>query len=245
MKQFLFVSFTLLFLSCRTVSHITNVKESQINISEIQPDIDVQKMIAPYKAQLDGEMNTVIGNCEQTLTKRRPESTLGNWFCDVMAIAAERNYADKPAFVVQNYGGLRIPNITKGEVTKRKIYELMPFDNLLVLVQVDYSELMKFIEQMAASGGWPQSKSLRYEIVDGKPTQITIDGESPDNDKKYWIGMPDYIANGGDNAFYLTDNPRLDNGIFLRDAAIEQIIENTEHGIPIQAKLDARVTSNN
>ena len=87
-------------------------------------------------------------------------------------------------------------------------------------------------------------RDFRYEIEDGKPVNITISGSPVDQNKKYWIGMPDYIANGGDNAFYLMDNPRLDNGIFLRDAVIEQIVLHTKNGRAISSELDGRVRSN-
>ena len=243
MKVWIYI-LLLIFIQCTSVHHIVDVKETNINIADTEEASSIAKIIAPYKLQLDEEMNTVIGFCDKTLTKERPESTLGNWFCDVLASSAPKFFDQSPDFVVQNFGGLRIPNITKGEVTKRNIYELMPFDNLFVLVALEYKELSQFLNQMARSGGWPQSKDLRYTIVDEKATDVTIKGKLIDKNKTYWVGMPDYIANGGDNAFYLSDNPRLDKGIFLRDAIINQVIENTGNGKSIHAELDNRIMTN-
>ena len=240
-----FLLLTAFWIGCSDVYHVASVEETNVNVKELDADASVTALIAPYKQQLDQEMNTVIGYCEKTLTKQRPESTLGNWFSDVLHKAANDLFDVPIAFAVQNYGGLRIPNITKGDVTKRKIYELMPFDNTLMLIEFDAMELMKFINQMAGSGGWPQSGTLRYVIEDRMATAVTINGTSIKDDQMYWVAMPDYIANGGDGTFYLKDNNRKDPGILLREVAIEQIMKNTASDESITASLDQRVISNN
>lgn len=243
MKYVALFILSLLWLQCAPVQHITGIEEHNVDINNLSPDVEIQQIIEPYKAMLDEEMNTVLGTCTKTLSKNKPESTLGNWFCDLLAEASDRIYSEEVAFVVQNYGGLRIPEIPAGPVTKRTIFELMPFDNLLVLIEMSGEELMRFIKQMAASGGWPQSSSLRYEIVNEAPEQITIDGAPMDMTRSYWVGMPDYIANGGDGTYYLSDNPRRDQGIFLRDAAIEQVMLDTQAGKAIEAERDGRIIS--
>ncbi len=230
-------------IHCSPVIHISNIEEANINIQELIPDSSTSNLIKPYKDILDEEMNEVIGSCEKNLTKGRPESTLGNWFTDLLAVAAADIFENKVDFVAQNYGGLRIPSIGKGPITKRSIYELMPFDNMLVLVEVDAEELIQFINQMAASGGWPHNGALRYVIKHNQASDITINGLPIDMGRTYHIGLPDYIANGGDNAFYLVDNNREDPGLLLRDLVISQIIKNTAAGINIDSQLDQRISS--
>ena len=239
--------FAIVFLlfSCKQVLHITEVQETNINVQEISSDPKTVELIRPYKNMLDEEMDTEIGICEKTLTKRRPESTLGNWFTDLLAHACTDIFNDPVDFVVQNYGGLRIGNIASGPVTKRKIYELMPFDNALVSVEMDYNDLVRFINQMAASGGWPHSSSLRYEISDQVASNIKIQDKLLDSLQTYHVAMPDYIANGGDNAYYLIDNEREDPGLLVRDLAIAQIIKDTDQGKTINARLDQRIIVKN
>lgn len=241
--KFLYLLLMGLLIHCSPVIHIAQIEESNINIQELAADPSATGLIKPYKDILDEEMNEVIGFCEKTLTKARPESTLGNWFTDVLASAANDIFDQKVDFVAQNYGGLRIPSIGKGPITKRSIYELMPFDNMLVLVEVDAEELIRFINQMATSGGWPQNAALRYVIKNNQASEITINGLPIDMNRTYHIGVPDYIANGGDNAFYLVDNNRDDPGLLLRDLVISQIIKNTAAGINIDSKLDQRISS--
>ena len=62
----------------------------------------------------------------------------------------ERLLGEPVDFAVINYGGMRIPAIPKGPITRGKIFELMPFDNLLVVVRLDVSILTQFINHMAA-----------------------------------------------------------------------------------------------
>jgi 2',3'-cyclic-nucleotide 2'-phosphodiesterase (5'-nucleotidase family) len=49
-----------------------------------------------------------------------------------MRIMAEQKFGKKVDAAFINYGGIR-SYIAKGEITVGKIYELMPFDNLIVL----------------------------------------------------------------------------------------------------------------
>ena len=92
-------------------------------------------MIEPYKSTLDVQMNEVIGTVSQEMTKKKPESTLGNWYADAM-IAGTKKEGYPVDFAISNYGGLRVPYISAGPLTRGEIYELCPFDNLLVIVDV-------------------------------------------------------------------------------------------------------------
>ena len=245
MKRLILLTYLLILISCKSVIHITEVEEASINIQDLESDPNITELIRPYKSMLDEEMDTEIGTCTQTLTKRRPESTLGNWFTDLLAEASKEIFDHRIDFVVQNYGGLRIGNIASGPVTKRTIYELMPFDNTLVSIKMDYAELLRFINQMAAAGGWPQSAALTYEISDQQAINIKINDTPLDSAQTYYVAMPDYIANGGDDMFYLLDNVRDDPGLLIRDLTIVQIITNSDQGIPISAELDKRIIVKN
>ena len=75
-------------------------------------------------------MNTVIGFSTIGLTKKLPESGLGNLIADAMKEMAQKKYATKVDAAFVNYGGIR-SYIPKGEITIGKIFEIMPFDNLI------------------------------------------------------------------------------------------------------------------
>ena len=95
------------------------------------------------------------------LTKGRPESSLGNWTADLLLAAARDLFPGYAiAFAVQNYGGLRLSEIGTGPLTVSELYELMPFDNELVLVELGGATLRAFIDHTLADGGWPVSEGL-------------------------------------------------------------------------------------
>ncbi len=163
--------------------------------------------IAPYSAQLAERMNRVLADVSLPLTKGQPESSLGNWTADVLLAAARDLFVDYPvAFAVQNYGGLRLSEIGTGPLTVSELYELMPFDNELVLVELDGATLQAFIAHMLADGGWPVSEGLSISRR-GVQTTILVQGHPIDPGTTYYVAAPDYVANGGDDAAMLVGRP--------------------------------------
>ena len=204
-------------------------------------DSGIIKMILPYKKQLDAIMNEVIGY-SQGLTKDKPESTLGNWVADVIAKRAAKATGEKIDFGVQNYGGLRLGELVKGDITLGKIYELMPFQNYLTVITVRGDTVQQFFDRMASYGGWPVSGNVRYKIKDGKAVDIYINGAPLDPAKKYKIALPDYIANGGDKCFMLKGKPQKTTAILIRDALIDAVKEAAAKGQAVKSGIEGRTT---
>lgn len=225
-------------IACRSYGHLAKVSTTTMKLVPTAPDSAVSQLIYPYKSDLDSKMNDVLASCPEAMTKAKPESTLTNWVADALYNQSIKAYAVPVAFAFQNYGGVRINTLGKGPVTLNKIFELMPFDNTLVLVKLNGTEMQQFFDYMAAGGGLPVSFSVRYVIEEGKPQQITIHGKAIDPAQSYYIAMTDYIANGGDNLTFLKDKPRMDNNVLVRDLLVR---EAREKGM-VKSELDQRVT---
>lgn len=208
----------------------------RMTVAEEPADTDpLHAIIAPYKTALDGKMNSVIGEVSGRLFKEKPESPLGNWVAD--ALQTETQAISKGAIdaSVQNYGGLRIPELPAGPVTLGKIYELMPFDNMQVIVEMPGSTTQRFFDLIAADGGWPVSKEVQFVLKGKRADRLTISGKPIDPQAIYRIALPDYIANGGGDADFLIDLPRENTGLFVRDLLIRHIQKLTEQGLPVSA----------
>ncbi len=230
-------------IACKT-NHLAKIEPQNYSIEvedEIQTNTDLEKLLAPYRNQLNEEMDVVIGHCSLAMEKASPESSLGNWLADALLSKAEQYSGQSIDFAIQNYGGIRIPSLPAGAITKRNIFELMPFDNRLVYLELETVTIHKLIQHMASSDGWPVSKTLCYEINNGKAQNILINNSPLEEKRVYIVAMPDFIANGGDNCFFLKDKPQYDTGILLRDALIEFISDKQKANLKIQAKLDGRV----
>ncbi|HMP28488.1 MAG TPA: 5'-nucleotidase C-terminal domain-containing protein [Saprospiraceae bacterium] len=228
--QVFLVSILLFFYSCSPkVSYIVSEKSENRNISNDYGSTDeaVLKMIAPYKNELDKTMNDVIGELTETMEKERPNATLSNCMCDAMVEVAKKKFPEQNIqFGLMNYGGIRINSFPKGPITVSRLYELMPFDNTLVIMRLDKQTTELLCERIIGIGGWPISKGLRIVAEGNQVKQIFINNINlEDITEDIFIALPNYVAEGGDNSYMLVNRPREDSGIYIRDILIEYVKE--------------------
>lgn len=217
--------------------------EFQID-SQLTEDPGYVRLTAPYRAQLEAEMNRVVGHSDVALTKPigEPETLLGNFFTDAM-LAEGRKYAPDAQLAFGTKGGLRI-ELPKGAITIGNLFELMPFENELVLLELSGESILQMAEFIATTGGQPVS-GLRMKIDNGKATDVTVDGQPVDPARTYQLITYDYLANGGDNTRGL-GNPisRTNIGQKVREALITYVSEKEKAGEHLNAQLDGRIISN-
>jgi 2',3'-cyclic-nucleotide 2'-phosphodiesterase (5'-nucleotidase family) len=128
---------------------------------------------------------------------------------------------------ITNYGGLRVNRWAQGAILIRNVYELMPFDNALVVLDVPGAVLQQWMAHMAKMGGWPiagvcvRADTLRntYQLSNctaGVPLGIEMQ-------KTYRVATSDYIANGGDRCDFLIGLKQQNTGLLLRDALLQYL----------------------
>lgn len=238
----------LLLAGCRSWQNVTAVQPERYEIGAevVDPAVstsDVDSLISPYREQLSAVMNEQIGTLEAALVKASPEGSLGNWIADIMAAKALVAEGDEIDFALQNSGGLRANEIPAGPLRPRQLYQVMPFDNTLVLMELDSQTVHRLVQHMADDGGWPVSRNLRYRIgTDGKARDIRIKGQPLRATRRYLIALPNYIADGGSDTVFLKDLDRQDTGRFIRDLMIEYVREQTAAGKVIKPVTDGRVS---
>ena len=215
----------LAFASCaKKQSFLVSTANKNINISDKSgtADPDLIKMIEPYKESLDGKMNEVIGELTETMDKEKPNSSLMNFMADALFVVAKKKF---PALnidaAIMNYGGIRLTTMPKGILTVRSMYELMPFDNTVVLVTMDSVMVNRIFARIADYGGWPMSQGMSFQLANGQALHSQING-MPINSKNKWVfAMPNYVAEGGDNCAFLQEAKQDDTAIYIRDILIE------------------------
>jgi len=205
----------------------------------LKPDSDLLKLLMPYTDSVHKSMNVVIGFSLNGMIKKQPESILGNFMADCMKLMAEKKFDQKVDIAFINYGGVR-SYIPKGEISVGKIYELMPFDNLIVLQKLSGKILQQFLDKMASRDGWPVS-GLTMSIKDRKAIYVLIDHKPLDENATYVVANSDYIANGGDDCDMLRGIPQINKGYLYRDALIEYIVSLSKQGKTIDSKTDNRI----
>lgn len=234
----------IVFAACSTTYNPQSVEYADYRVKQ-QPvtDSSLLKLLAPYSASLSTTMNQVIANVATRLEKKQPEGTLGNVIADAMLQAARTQFAQQVDAAFMNYGGIRLTEITPGPLTRGKLFELSPFDNTIVLITLNGEVLKQFLDHIAVAGGWPVA-GMQMRIEDKKATQVIIGGKPLDLNAKYTIALPDYVANGGDNASMLKALPKQDRGIILRDQLQEYFTQLQKEGKSITASIEGRITAN-
>lgn len=228
-------------VSCGTSYQATTLSYEGYRIEKrAAVDSALVQMLQPYSATLDIAMNKVIGFSNNNLFAKQPESALGNFMADAMKLMAEKKFGKKVDAGFVNQGGIR-SYVPKGNITVGKIFELMPFDNLVVLQELKGTVLQQFLDKMAADGGWPVSVGLTMGIKDKKAIQVRIGGKPIDPEATYSIANSDYVANGGSDCEMLRRIPRQDRGYLLRDALIDYVTEFTKQGKPVDYTIENRV----
>jgi len=244
MRNLVYIALLLLGFGCRAPLSSPTVQPRFYPISDKleqgQARTQVQTMvatIAPYKAQLDTKMNRQLATVETPLKKGSPESTLGNWAADLLHEAANATYPNRTiAFSTMNQGGIRVSEIGTGPLIVSEIYELMPFDNELVLMELTGKQLTEFVSHIANSGGWPVSAGLSVKQT-GSGLNIRIADKAIDPTASYTIALPDYVAGGGSGSTMLKGLPLTDSGIKIRDLLIEYAAKATA---PINIKVEGK-----
>jgi len=207
-------------------------------------DAEAAALIAPYKMALDSQMNDVVGHSLVDLYKQRPEGPLGNWAADAVLWQANKLKKNALVFCMLNHGGLRT-DVASGAITLGKVYEIMPFDNELVLVGLNKDQVKQLVLTNLTKGGDPvagiQIKS-NCQIKDS----IFINGQALDkiNDNEtIWLATSDYMANGGDNYSMLEDlTNRINTGLLIRDNLITYLKFETANSQSIDNKIEGRIT---
>lgn len=189
-------------------------------------DPALEALVAPFRVRLDERLSEVLAQAEDRIVKARPEGALGALAADAMLAAARRRTDHPIDAALLNDGGLRAP-IPRGPVTLASIYEVFPFENTLVLLQLTGVQMEALADQIAARGGHPVAGlTFRMEGREPDAIQVQVDGAAVEPGRTYWLVTADFVANGGDGFTTLEDPiAREDLGVLVRDAITEHVRE--------------------
>ncbi|WBW94769.1 5'-nucleotidase C-terminal domain-containing protein [Oceanirhabdus sp. W0125-5] len=170
---------------------------------ELEDDKKGEEILYKYSKDLRIIIDEVVGITETALTherfQERGTSVLGKFITDIM-----RKNGDAQIAVI-NEGALRTA-IPKGNVTVGKLYEVLPFENILMRMELKGGQLKKVIENgiMNRGIGWIEISGAKVyynpEKEEGNRILEIIldDGTKVDMDKYYSVATNDFMFVGGD-----------------------------------------------
>ncbi|RRB04905.1 5'-nucleotidase C-terminal domain-containing protein [Larkinella rosea] len=247
-KIFILPVLALLTTACQTGYHLTNQSYKRVQVDSLAAPADsgMARFLQPYKQRLDQTMNEVLVESAVPLERSKPECALNNLLTDAMLQYAQQKLGVTADCSHLNYGGIRT-GLPKGPIRIGSIYEVMPFDNQMVMLTLKGSMLRQFFEFFVKSEADEQSLvvgGVRVVIKDKILTSIAFtNGKTFDPSQTYTVLMSDYIANrGGGTAFLKDAVARKDFNLNLRDVFIDYFRQLGKSGQPINPTTDGRIT---
>lgn len=207
---FLFVLFLTcgVFVSCGPKKYYnSSVEGKKIPITEeFTPVAEIENFIAPYREHIDRDLDSVLAYSPETLDKSKPikkwQTTIGNLMADVtfnkadkLFFAREKKHVD---ICLLNHGGIRSV-ISKGNVTARTAYEIMPFENSLIIAAVKGIQVKEIAEYIAKEKKPHPLSGMRIILdANGMVKSLTVQDKAVEDNSIYYVASSDYLTNGGD-----------------------------------------------
>lgn len=226
-------------VSCNNSEQVPSYQWETVEVgADVGHSEEMEAIITPYRNQLDSMMNETIGyaTCDLT-TEGKYESVLGTFVCQLMLHQSRLQYDfSVDAVLVNHEGGLRAP-IGQGPIMLREIYEVMPFENDVVLLGIPGDRLIQLIKHIGKTGHC-MVYPVTYAVYMNRVESIMISGRPIVENQVYNLAISDYLANGGDGLHMLTDVNKLEvTPVKVRDMIVDEINQISKNGDSVKCSL--------
>ena len=195
--------------SSRRRFQITSIDLQAIPVTDsVKEDPQTAAVVAEYENRLSENLKEVVGRSTVQLDARaanirRGESNLGNFLADSYRTALSADLA------LVNSGGIRSDTTYgPGELSKRDIISILPFENGVVKVRLTGAHLKRLLENGVSRAGeedgrFPQISGFSFTYDPGLPAgsrvmRIEVAGVPVDYNKSYTLALSAYTLGGGD-----------------------------------------------
>lgn len=240
-NQLLILISVITLTACKTSLNLTDIRiQKNISVSSsIKENEAIKNTIMPYKESMEKLMNGKISYTSVELTKQGDNSNLGNLLADytyegATEWAKQNNLPSVDAAVI-NIGGIRSV-ISKGDILLKHIFEVMPFENEVVIVKMNGEAMQELFNYYKGRKNNPVSHLIIE--TNGKVLKRTlIKGQPLDMSRTYYIATSDYLALGGDNMKFFKKGEMISTSIKLRDLFIDKFKQNPDVKTPTDIRL--------
>ncbi|MCR4030035.1 MULTISPECIES: 5'-nucleotidase C-terminal domain-containing protein [Flavobacterium] len=227
----LFVIFLTFFIfSCSPKNYNLNkIEGKQLPITEkIGETPAIEAFIKPYRDHINQDLDNVLAYCPETLDKStgKWQTSIGSLLADVClqkgnTVFKSRENKDIDLCLL-NHGGIRAI-LPKGNVTTRTAFEIMPFENNLVVIALKGEQIQDIAAYIIKEKKPQPLSGMTFTITkDNTAKNIMVQGKPLDLNKTYYVATNDYLANGGDSmTFFAKGTQKFDLNYKLRNVLID------------------------
>ena len=210
----------------------------------VQPkNTAIDALVQRYVSLTAPITSVVLGTLSGPLdrkTNSAGESTLGDVIADsFLAASSDASYGTTPAQIAfTNPGGIRADLSAGLQVSFGQLYNVQPFGNYLVTMDLTGEQLQRLLEQQWESpqpaGGriLPPSQGLTYTWDAAKPAgaapktgnrivagSLKLNDIAIESTKRYRVTVNNFMASGGDNFTILAGGTNVQQGAIDIDAS--------------------------
>jgi len=189
----------ILFTSCKS-KYLSKIEGRQIAITDsLETNQSIEDYIKPYRIQINKSLDSVISYAKDTYSKAdgHLNTAIGNMMAD--AVYEESNPVFKSRtghdidFVLLNHGGIR-SIVSKGNITTRTAYNVMPFENSVVVVKMKGSKVNELVDYLVREQRAHPVHGL--QIIVDEELQLKsalVNDKAIDANSTYYVATNDYL----------------------------------------------------
>jgi len=213
--------------------------ESRPVNESVAEDADLLKVIEPARKEILAGFGKVIAQAPNGLFRGRAgeENLLGYWIADAMRARATALVGCPVKFAFTNGGGIR-GNVKAGDVKVGDIFEVMPFENEMVIVELTGAEVVQVLKESFLRRAGEPSSGVKASLS-GSPDAAVLtvtwsDGSAIAPDEVVKVATSDYLYGGGDSIPTLKKGRRpYTTGLALRQVLLDVCEEHGKAGKPL------------
>lgn len=208
---------------------LSRIQAKQLAINDSIPATElIEVFIAPYRKRVNEVLDSALAYAPYPITKTDGpyNSSAGNLLADILLEEANPIFKSRTQkeidFVVLNHGGIR-SIISEGKISARTAYEVMPFDNTIVVVALDGKSVRNLIGFLISEGRAHPISGLQIVLAnDGSLQSVNIRGAPFDENRIYNVATSNYLVDGGDNMGFFKDGLSItETNYLIRNAMID------------------------
>ena len=215
-KLVLIIGFISLIFSCENSKQLVNINaENRIIAEGLPSNKDIEAVIDPYKINLDKSMTKILSYSTATYSKNdgNYNTAIGNLMADAIMELSNPIFKSRTGknldMVLLNHGGIRSV-LSKGNITTRTAYSLMPFENSVIVVALKGTVIMEMTSYLKEFGKPHPISGIELVLnSDNTYNTILIGGEPVEMEKTYHVATNDYLYKGGDQMYFLKKSDTL------------------------------------